>query len=143
VYLLGFSFALCLLAGQNYNLRYKLSTLEGTTDGTGGLGSTCDTVSSRELDLLSLEMGRLVKVWVSEEITESWFRGKGTLGKEGVERVEVKVRDGVKAVFRAIKLSDVSEEEEEGDGGKKNEEGVEVLVNEIVAEDSDKDVKMI
>lgn len=90
-----------------------------------------------------MEMGRLVKVWVSEEITESWFRGKGTLGKEGVERVEVKVRDGVKAVFRAIKLSDVSEEEEEGDGGKKNEEGVEVLVNEIVAEDSDKDVKMI
>ncbi|GMH55202.1 hypothetical protein TrRE_jg6892, partial [Triparma retinervis] len=97
VYLLGFSFALCLLAGQNYNLRYKLSLYEGDAeeDKAGG----CDaeqTISAPELDVLSKEVGRLVTVWVAEEATERYFSKGGSITKEGIERVEIKTRDGVK-----------------------------------------------
>ena len=123
MYLLGFSFALCLLAGQNYNLRHRISLYEGEGMEDGKSGVDADqTISAGELDILSKEVGRLVTVWVSEEATEGYFAKGGSITKEGIERVEMKTRDGVKEVFRKIKKGegwevDEEEEKEEKEGG--------------------------
>ena len=131
MYLLGFSFALCLLAGQNYNLRHRISLYEGEGMEDGKSGVDADqTISAGELDILSKEVGRLVTVWVSEEATEGYFAKGGSITKEGIERVEMKTRDGVKEVFRKIKKGegwevDEEEEKEEKEGGGGGEGGYE------------------
>lgn len=82
IFLVGFSFIVTLLAGQNYNLRHQLKDNNGEEDNQGNNPGD-STLSPSELEILSLEVGRLVKVWIAEEITEGYFTRSSTISSSG------------------------------------------------------------
>ena len=97
-----FSFGLCLLAGQNYNLRYKIEQLEGTADGSSSSSNAnSNNLTNQQVEIMSKEVGRLASVYVMEELTAG-FLGSRTMGEDGVERVRVRVEQSVTSVWDSL-----------------------------------------
>ena len=121
-----FSFGLCLLAGQNYNLRYKIEQLEGTADGSSSSSNAnSNNLTNQQVEIMSKEVGRLASVYVMEELTAG-FLGSRTMGEDGVERVRVRVEQSVTSVWdsltgQAAAAANIGGEGDGRGGGKGND----------------------
>ncbi len=110
-----FSFALVVMAGGNWNLRYRLGKAEEELDSLkGGSDGGGDVVrlSEGQVGLAQKEVGRIVGVAVAEEVTGSWL-GKGVLDKDGIERIRVRVEKEVAGIVRDASSAEVEEGKDE------------------------------